>query len=468
MSFTRRTLLAGAASGLSVLVLAACTPTRSVPSGTPSAPPSPVPSPAVPSPTAMARSAWGEDQFARGAHSFVALGASPEQRAVLRTPLGDRVFFAGEATSDDQPSTVAGALDSGLRAAAEIEALTSGTERVAVIGAGAAGAAAARRLTTYGHEVTVLEARDRVGGRIWTTQTESWPVPVERGAAWVRGADAASLSARLESLGIATAPVADPALLVSGAGLAQSQSADGEDAVAAALRWALDQAADVSLADAVTATAGTPSAEGDPSPEDRLDAYLRDRVGIPLGAEADQLSSWYARLDASATSGDLVLGGFDGIIRELLEGIPVSLSTPVTGVGYSDSGVSLRLATGEGVSVDRVIVTAPLGVLKDRAIAFDPALPFAQRTAIAELGVGSADAVWLSFAEAFWDTDAVRWVVLDSALPITDWINLQPLTGQPILVGLMGAGTADALAVLDDAALTAAALASLAPFVPVG
>src|SRR4051794_12218653 len=168
MSVTRRTFLAGAASGLTVLVLASCTTPSPPPSPTPTATTGPTPQPAVPEPAAMLRSSWGADQFARGSYSYPAPGSDPAQRATLREPLGDRVFFAGEATSDDQFATVAGALESGVRAAADVQAATGGVERIAVIGAGAAGATVANRLVGYGHTVTVLEARDRIGGRIAT------------------------------------------------------------------------------------------------------------------------------------------------------------------------------------------------------------------------------------------------------------------------------------------------------------
>jgi len=61
-----------------------------------------------------------------------------------------------------------------------------GKERTLVIGAGLAGLAAARELKRHGHEVVVLEARDRLGGRIWTSN--KWPeIPLDLGATWIHG-----------------------------------------------------------------------------------------------------------------------------------------------------------------------------------------------------------------------------------------------------------------------------------------
>ena len=117
----RRTFLIGTA-GMSVFALAACTtpqPTP-VPSVTPTLAPT-----VVPRPRAMRRTAWSTDPFARGSFSFAAVGSTPQDRTTLATPVDDRVFFAGEATSADMPGTVAGAQASGGRAAAEVMAVAA-------------------------------------------------------------------------------------------------------------------------------------------------------------------------------------------------------------------------------------------------------------------------------------------------------------------------------------------------------
>jgi monoamine oxidase len=64
---------------------------------------------------------------------------------------------------------------------------------VAVIGAGAAGLAAAAELARRGCSVCLLEARDRIGGRIWTRYEPDLPVPLELGAELVHGRPAATL-----------------------------------------------------------------------------------------------------------------------------------------------------------------------------------------------------------------------------------------------------------------------------------
>jgi len=71
---------------------------------------------------------WQQDPYARGAYSYVTVGAS-DARAALARPLEDTLFFAGEATDDEEGGTVAGALQSGQRAARELLAAAGTSQR---------------------------------------------------------------------------------------------------------------------------------------------------------------------------------------------------------------------------------------------------------------------------------------------------------------------------------------------------
>ena len=75
---------------------------------------------AVPQPTDALVTRWGSDPWTHGSYSYVPVGSSFERYAALGKPIGDRVFFAGEATDPDHPATVHGAFLSGVRAAREI------------------------------------------------------------------------------------------------------------------------------------------------------------------------------------------------------------------------------------------------------------------------------------------------------------------------------------------------------------
>ena len=465
MSFSRRTFFAGAAAGLSVLVLTACEPETVRPSPTPTPVPTTTPT-AVPIPANVLRSSWGADPFTRGSHSYLALGSAPDQRSALRQAAGGRIFFAGEATSDDDPGTVAGALASGERAAVQVDAASAPAERIAVVGAGAAGAAAAAALARSGYDVTVIEALDRIGGRIFSGQPDGWPVVVELGAGRFRSDGDPTVLARLRALGVDLGTLAEPAALVTPEGAAAEDREDGVTALANAITWAADRAADVSLADALDGSGAGSLATGDPpAPIDYLNLELRRRITGIVGADAGDLSSWYGLDSLPGPSDTIALGGVSGIIQELLAPVTVWLSTAVLSISRTDDTVSLRLGTGESVTFDRVIVTVPLGVLKAEAIEIDPPLPFDQRTAIDEIGFGVVETIWVRFDTAFWSTDAARWSVLGSDFIVTDWINLMPIMGEPVLIGVVGGEAAAVMSALADGELQEAVLTALAPFV---
>ena len=482
----RRTFLLGSVSGLSLVALTACeAPT---PRPTASVTPKPTATPSlVPKPAAMRRTSWSADPFARGSFSFPAVGATPEQRAALSQPVDDLLFFAGEATSADAFGTVQGARESGQRAARDVGAAAAAGERIAVIGAGIAGLTAARDLQDAGFDVVVVEARDRIGGRINTVTDKDWPFPIELGAAFVRRTGQTTLDEDLIDRGVATAPFSLVPEARTAAGTVVEVPDTGAQAVASALEWAAEQPADVSiavaLADSGASKLSTTDADTGVSDADWLDYQITVLLDPKTGAPVTEQSSWYSEANMEANSeaspkadagtdvdlgGDrIVLGGFATLLVDVSEGIDVLSSSVVTRIAYSDAGASLRLGNGESLSADRVIITVPLGVLKTKVMEFDPPLPFAHRGAIAALGMGTLDKIWLQFDEPFWDTDAPLWSTVGGDDDFRIWINMVPLTGEPVLVGLVAAETALRLAEVDDDEFLAAALSSLEPFLAV-
>ena len=462
MSFTRRTFLIGAGTGVSLLVLTACT---TDPAPDPSPTPTRTTDGLVPTPVGMERSAWGDDTLARGSVSFMAVGSTLEHREALGSALIDRVFFAGEATSTTNPGTVLGAQLTGNRAADEVTAVSDASERIAIIGAGAAGDEAARVLALRGFDVVVIEARKRVGGRISTVVAKDWPFPVELGAWRLSPVTDGDVITALERLDVSTVSLDGAAQVYRSPTGETDTDPVSTTAMSTALNWAQgqprDQSIDASLDQSGALQTAAEYSSGEVLGDELLLQHLASLATI-YGADGSELSSWFTVDDTQSSM--LVTGGMTRVVAESLDGVETFLSTTVVGVAYNERRVSLRLGTGESLSVDRVIVTVPLGVLQDDGIDFDPLLPFSHRTAIASLGMGTVDTVWLRFDEPFWTTDAVIWNLVGTDDVVTTWFNLEPLTGEPVLVGLVGGEDATRFELLDDDELTAALRKTLAPF----
>lgn len=421
----------------------------------------------VPRPTAALVTAWDRDPWSRGAYSALAPGVRPVVRAQLAEALlGGRIALAGEYTSVAAPATTTGAEASGRRAADMLLDRVPMT-RAIVVGAGIAGASAARALSDGGVEVVVLEARDRVGGRIHSDTT--WGVPVEMGAAWIHG--------------------------TAGNPVARLARTDG-------LRLVPTDYSDSQVRDTVT---GRPSPAGAAVQDrvaswsariERADGPARESVAQALkafGWRADRLGTWAAQveitqeygLDPSALGvralqegadqrgGDaLVAGGYSRIVTTLLDGSDVRIATPVAAVRTSGRTVTVTLDDGSSIAADAAIVAVPVPLLQDGSITLDP-MPDAVRRSINALRTGDLEKVVLRYDEPWWDEVSVIGVIgggvagaPTGSLAALRWTEFYPLTevlGFPSLVGFSGGAAArarpleataivgEAVAVLDTA-----------------
>ena len=364
----------------------------------------------LPSVTGLRRTSWSADPWARGSYSFLARGASPADREVLAQPVHDRVLLAGEACSHDFPATVHGALLSGADAAGI--AIDAGATRVLVVGAGAAGLAAAATLSDAGVEVVMLEARDRIGGRIWTD--DSLGVPVDLGASWIHGLDGN--------------PVTDLADEVD----APLHPFDYDDVE---VRLVGDDV------DAFEVTAG---------------------IEHEYAADVADLSPDAAEEGEELGGGDALLPeGYAALLGPLVEGVAVRTGTAVTTVRVTGEGVIVGGTWGEEAA-DGVVVTVPLGVLKAGTITFDAPLPAATAAAVDRLGMGLLDKLVVVFDDVFWAEDtALLNIVPDRPGEWVEWVNLLPVIGEPALMGFNAGSVAARFASLPDEALLASALAAL-------
>jgi monoamine oxidase len=348
-----------------------------------------------------------------------------------------------------------------------------------VIGAGAAGLAAARELSQNGLRVAVLEARSRIGGRVHTLHDAAWPVPIELGAEFLHGeAEATREIARAASLIVDEQP--DRHAWAEG-GRWRPQGDMWERF------WRFCRSIPLRGRDRPFAEVLERRRARHP------DAARLARLVVEgyHAARTERMSARSLAQDAKEASGPnrqyRLPGGYDQVLAWLRAGldpkrVELRLNTRVTAVAWRRGRVEVRAAGLVGplpvFRARRAVVTLPLGVLKasrgPAAVRFDPPLS-AKRRALGGLAAGSVRKVMLRFRDAFWDEEdfvaarltprrdgAFRPDFLHAAAAdFPTWWTPAP-AHVPVLVGWAGGPAADRLAGLRPRDVLARSLATLA------
>lgn len=323
---------------------------------------------------------------------------------------------------------------------------------VVVIGAGMAGLAAARQLHDLGIKVTVVEARDRVGGRVFTDRSQP-DAPLDLGASWIHGTANNPLHALAKRAGEKTVTTGERSVIYDATGK-RLPSADA-DRVARDFASIMGAARKVGskLGDGADASLGgtlreAMSARG-LSAEDRrrMETMIRGELEQDFAIDVDDISLRDFDSGADDDRDEVVFpNGYDRLATWLANGLDVRLGTAVEQVDVTPARAVVQ--TRRGVfEAQRVIVTLPLGVLQSGAVAFSPALPTAKRDAIGRMRMGVLDKVWLRFAQPFWsttdgDADLIRHVAE------RDWAvayNFSKYTGHGDLLFFVAGSSARAL-----------------------
>jgi monoamine oxidase len=265
---------------------------------------------------------------------------------------------------------------------------------VLVIGAGAAGIAAARRLMASGLVPLLIDARDRIGGRAVTADIGGQPVDL--GAHWLHAARSNPLVrlARTEGLEVSRAVYRFRAIkdgkalgLVAGYGLDNAWE-KAEERIFDAAERAARRGDDLSVAAAV----------GNVGPWTRAALFMHGNYDC--GMEPENISA----VDFSGVEDDrdmLVAGGFGSLIARLGQGLPVVTGAEIVSLRQEAGGWLATARDGRSWSAPSVILTLPLMVLKAGGLAIDPA-PAAWLDAAAHFRAAAYEHAVLKAAQAPW------------------------------------------------------------------
>jgi monoamine oxidase len=302
---------------------------------------------------------------------------------------------------------------------------------IAVIGAGAAGLGAGRRLKELGVSFAVLEAAHRVGGRGYTEEIAPG-VPFDLGCHWLHSASLNPFVAMADAAGFTYRKgTFDRSLNFASDWTASTDVKDCDDFLErsyAALREAHAAGRDVSVADVV---------ERD-SP---WTGYFDYWISLNASVDSDQISAvdFYNYRD---TGEDWPLKeGYGTLIARLAQGLPIQLNTAVTNIDLG--GKELRLTTPEGaVAVKAIIVAVSTGILGGGGIRFTPDLPDWKQQAIAALPLGCHNRIGLLFDRNVFGDDHPRGTILLSSDSEPMSFKIRPF-GYDYVVGLTGGRFAD-------------------------
>ena len=257
-----------------------------------------------------------------------------------------------------------------------------------IIGGGAAGIAAGRRLHDAGVDCLLLEARSRLGGRAWTVRAGAG-FPIDLGCGWLHSADRNPWARIAVAQGRAIDKTPPPWSRLSipiGFPLAEQASfLAALEAFRARLDCVSDQGADVAAASFL-------------EPGGRWNDLINAVGTYVSGAELDRVSARdYGRYEDSGVNWRVV-EGYGTAIAAHAAGVPVVLDAPVRRIDHG--GGRLRVETAGGtITADAAIVTVPTDVIAGEGLRFAPALPD-KIDAAAGLPLGLADKLFLSLSDA--------------------------------------------------------------------
>jgi monoamine oxidase len=313
-----------------------------------------------------------------------------------------------------------------------------------VVGAGMAGVTCARMLADAGRRVVVLEARDRVGGRMHTDRAAGFPVDL--GASWIHGIEHSPLWELVQALGIPTQEFTVGSFQAGGRPMEHFDGSGRPMDAAASERWISDvEAVDAALVEQIAASTAGDSylvateraldASGlDAERIDEIREFFRHRVEEQCGAWIGDLDAH--GLDEDGIDGDEVIfpRGYDELPHRISSGLDLRMAHVVTAVTRRSDGWTVRAVDGEFTAAD-VVVTVPLGVLKSGAISFEPPLPAAAAGAIERLGMGVFNKIFVQFPERFWraDTYVIR-ALGEAGERWHSWYDVSSISGIPTLL----------------------------------
>lgn len=320
-------------------------------------------------------------------------------------------------------------------------------DSIVIIGAGAAGLTAARMLSKAGKTVTVVEARDRIGGKIFTAHEKDFSVPLETGAEFIHGdlpltkrlakeAGIALLKGKGESWNLKDGVVEENDVFEEGGNELMDKLNNLEH--------------DMSIAEFLDTYFSEP--EYDSLRESILRFVEGFDAAEPTKVSAFALREEWDDKDDDSLQGYRLDGGYSQLMHFLKQecmnrSVTFHLNTVVTEIQWAKHQVTVIAEGNEQFTADSVLITVPPAVLKTGRITFSPAIP-EQLDAIQKIETGGVIKFLVEFTEAIWETESyttfrefpdLHFLFTDATIPT--WWTQRPLH-VPFLTGWLSGHSA--------------------------
>ena len=333
------------------------------------------------------------------------------------------------------------------------------SEHIVIVGAGAAGLMAGRELARAGKRVTILEARERCGGRIHPLPAAEFGYPADGGAEFVHG-EAPVTHALLGEAGLSLQEIEGTLWRFDGAIFSREDPHDPHEAELHAVLGDLKD--DLTVADFLRRHFAGPE-------YDHLRYSIERMVEGYDAADPERASTLALReewMDGGLHRQARINGGYGALIDFLAaecrrHGVTIRLGCVVSAIEEEGGAVVVRGAGGDVHRCDRAILTVPLPLLREIAL---PASVRAKAAAADDIGFGNVVKILLRFARPWWrerrpDLADMTFLLSDQTIPV--WWTRYP-EQHPVLTGWFGGPRTAELQGLDPQALIEAGLGSLA------
>jgi monoamine oxidase len=318
---------------------------------------------------------------------------------------------------------------------------------------------AARELARAGKRVSILEARDRCGGRIHPLPAAEFGYPAEGGAEFVHG-EAPVTHGLLREAGLSLLPIQGTQWTVDDRKFSREESRDPHEAELHKVLQELKD--DMTVAEFLRRHFAGPE-------YGRLRHSIERKVEGYDAADPERASILALRdewMDGRRRTQARIIGGYGALVDFLTaecrnDGVAVHLGSAVSAIEATNGRVVVRCTSGDALDCDIVIVTVPLPLLKEIV------LPPAERekaAAAARIGFGNVIKILLRFETRWWvekrkDLADLTFLLSDARIPV--WWTQHPAE-LPVLTGWFGGPKTEAMANLGEHELIEAGLASLA------